>query len=474
MTVYPVVLAGGRGTRLWPVSRSDKPKQFLHLHGDRNLFQQTIERHRGMEDVAAPWIVCGLADRFHVDDGLTDLGVENAMIVLEPAPRNTAPAIAAVAAAMVKRDEEAIMLVLPSDHLITTDLAYYEALGKAIEAAGSGRMVTFGVVPTHPDTGYGYIKAKVTNGIVVNAVEHFVEKPPFEKAAEMVTSGDHYWNAGFFVFGAKALLDELATTAPDVVVAATAAVEAAEVTPSTIRLDANAYSTAPNISIDYALLERTDKASVAPISCRWSDVGSWRAYFETLPRDAAGNAIRGKGIAIDSKNTLIVSQDRDVVALGMDNIAVVATADAILVAPLDRAQDVKKVVATLKERLRSDLLDASPTVQRPWGGYTSIMNGARFQVKHLFVSPGKKLSLQKHHHRAEHWVVVKGTAEITIDDEVVTLSENQSTYLPLGCIHRLANPGKIILEVIEVQTGSYLGEDDIIRIEDDWNRSSRD
>ena len=474
MTIYPVVLAGGRGTRLWPVSRSDKPKQFLHLHGDNTLFQQTVARHRGREGISAPWIVCGTADRFQVDDGLTGLGVEDATIVLEPAARNTAPAIAAVAAALVKRDEDAIMLVLPSDHLITTDSAYYEILGKAIEAAGSGRMVTFGVIPTHPDTGYGYIKAKAANGAAVNAVEHFVEKPPFEKAAEMVTSGDHYWNAGFFAFGAKALLDELATTAPDVAAAATAALEAAEVTTRTIRLGAEAYSAAPDISIDYALLERTDKASVAPISCRWSDVGSWSAYFETLPRDAAGNAIRGKGIAVDSKNTLIVSQERDVVALGMDNTAIVATADAILVAPLDRAQDVKQVIAALKEKRRNDLLDASPTVQRPWGGYTSIMNGTRFQVKHLFVSPGKKLSLQKHHHRAEHWVVVKGTAEVTIDDQVITLSENQSTYLPLGCIHRLANPGKILLEVIEVQTGSYLGEDDIVRIEDDWNRSSKD
>jgi mannose-1-phosphate guanylyltransferase/mannose-6-phosphate isomerase len=477
MTVYPVVLAGGRGTRLWPLSRADKPKQFLPMHGGQSLFQRTLERHRTMPGIAAPWIVCGTADRFQVEDGLAGIGMEDATVVLEPVARNTGPAIAAVAEALRRRDPDAIMLVLPSDHLITPDAAYFDTLGSAFDAAREGKMVTFGVVPTHPETGYGYIKAKNGNGYAgapVVPVERFVEKPPAEDAARMVASGDHYWNSGFFAFGAATLLDELAATAPDVAAVAKRAVDGAEVTNTSIRLGVEAYTAAPDISIDYALLERTSRAAVAPISCRWSDVGSWRAYWETLDQDDNGNAIRGKGITVDATNTLIVSDDRDVVALGMKDTAIIATADAILVCPLDRAQDVKAVVATLKERRRHDLLDVSPTVNRPWGGYTSIMNGPRFQVKHLFVAPGKKLSLQKHHHRAEHWVVVRGTAEVTIDDRVITLSENQSTYLPLGCVHRLANPGKIMLEVIEVQTGSYLGEDDIIRIEDVWGRQSHD
>jgi mannose-1-phosphate guanylyltransferase/mannose-6-phosphate isomerase len=471
MTVYPVILAGGRGTRLWPLSRSDKPKQFLPMHGDRSLFQRTVERHSGLPELSAPWVVCGEADRFHVSDSLSDIGVSDATVVLEPMPRNTALAIAATAEAIVRQDPEAILLVLPSDHLVTPDAGYYAALSAAVQAAREGQMVTFGVIPTYPETGYGYIKADPAGEGAVRAVERFVEKPPEREAARMVAEGDHYWNAGFFALGARALLDELATTAPAVARAAHEAVEGATNGGGTIALSADAYLSANDISIDYALFERTTKASVAPISCRWSDVGSWRAYWETLDHDDRGNAVRGKGHTIESENTLIVSHRADVVALGVKDLAIVAADDAILVCPLDRAQDVKSVVSALRSKQRHELVEVSPTVNRPWGGYSSIMSGPRFQVKHLFVSPGKRLSLQKHHHRAEHWVVVRGTAEVTIDDTVQTLSENQSIYIPLGAMHRLANPGRILLEVIEVQTGSYLGEDDIIRIADEWGRS---
>ncbi|MEM8852163.1 MAG: mannose-1-phosphate guanylyltransferase, partial [Pseudomonadota bacterium] len=340
MTVYPVILAGGRGTRLWPLSRSDKPKQFLPMHGDKSLFQRTVERHAGLPDMAQPWVVCGENDRFQVDDALDAINVADATVVVEPCSRNTAPAIATVAQALVTRDPEAILFVLPSDHLITTDPSYFETLEAAFAAAKDGKMVTFGVVPTYPETGYGYIKG-ASNGSgegLVRGVANFVEKPPMEEAARMVADGDYYWNAGFFAFSAQAVLDELDETAPAVSRTAREAVAGASSTNTASLLPQDAYAKAPDISIDYALFERTKKETVAPISCRWSDVGSWRAYWETLDKDEAGNAVRGKGTVVDSKNSLIVGGRADVIALGVEDLAIVAADDAILVCPLDRAQ----------------------------------------------------------------------------------------------------------------------------------------
>lgn len=474
MTIYPVILAGGRGTRLWPLSRGDRPKQFLSTDDGPSFFQRAVERHRGLEGVAPPVIVCGGDDRFQVQDALAALDIDDATVILEPAGRNTAPAIAAAAFMVADKDPEGVLLVLPSDHLVTPDAAYFETLRAAVVAASEGYLVTFGVQPTHPETGYGYIKATgraACGDEKVLLVERFVEKPPLEEAADMVVDGSFYWNAGFFALAARAVVDELATTESAVSAAARAAVDGAIVGDGIVSLDEAAYREAPDISIDYALFERARRVAVAPITCRWSDVGSWVAFWDALDKDENGNAVRGRGLPVASQNCLIMSDQADVVTLGLRDTAVVATKDAVLVCPLDRAQDVKQVVSSLRTLSRGDLLDTSPTVLRPWGGYSSIMTGERFQVKHLFVNPGRSLSLQKHHHRAEHWVVVRGTAEVTIDGEVQTLTENQSTYIPLGAVHRLTNPGRIMLEVVEVQTGSYLGEDDIVRLADHWGRN---
>lgn len=472
MPIHPVVLAGGKGTRLWPLSRADRPKQFLPLFGGASLLQRTILRHAGREGFAPPWIVCNDDYRFTVADEVAKAGIAGAEIVLEPAGRNTAPAIAAAAALIRGQDEDALLLVLPSDHLVEPDEAYFETLREAFAAAGAGRMVAFGVTPSYPETGYGYIEADgPLDGLeLIAGVRHFVEKPPSEDAARMVAAGGHYWNAGFFAFSARHLLEELTAHAPEVVARAEEAAAAAERDLAFVRLGAEAYAHAPDISIDYALFEHTAKAAVAPITCRWSDIGSWRSFWDAGARDDGGVLVEGDGLAIDTENALVVADGLKVVTLGVRDLAVVATDDAVLVASLGRAQDVKAAVAEVGARGAQNLLERSRTSYRPWGGYKSVIAGDRFQVKLLFVLPGKQLSLQRHHHRSEHWVVVRGTAEITIGEEMRILSENESVYIPVGTVHRLANPGRIMLELIEVQTGSYLEEDDIVRLEDSFGR----
>ncbi len=470
MTIYPVILAGGRGTRLWPLSRADRPKQFLSLYGGESLFRKTLRRHAGRPGVASPVVVAAEDYRFAVADEITHARLSDVRSVMEPCARNTGPAIAAAALTIAAEDPQGVLLVLPSDHLVTADDAYFAAIEAGVAAARAGRMVTFGVHPTYPETGYGYIAAGAKTGEGAFSVARFVEKPPLEEAARLIAEGGHYWNAGVFALSATALVDELAACAPDVLAAARTAVDEAVSDGRVVVLAREAYERAPEISIDYALFERTRKATVVPLSSAWSDVGSWRAFWQTLERDEAGVATVGDTLCIDTKNALVMADGAKVVTLGVEDLAIVSTPDSVLVAHLDRTQDVKEVVARLKRSGDTVLCEESRTALRPWGGYTSVMKGSRFQVKHLFVAPGKRLSLQKHHHRSEHWVVVRGTAEVTIDEKEFVLTENESVYIPLGSVHRLANPGRMLLELIEVQTGSYLEEDDIVRLLDEYGR----
>jgi mannose-1-phosphate guanylyltransferase len=471
--IVPVVLAGGSGTRLWPLSRATAPKQFIQFIGDRTLFQETLARVSDVSMYEAPVIVTNEDFRFLVAEQARAVGIEPASIILEPAMRNTAPAVSA--AALVAVDlfgKEVILHVLGSDYEIDADKAYFESVRNARAAAADGKLVTFGIQPTEPTTGYGYIEAGEVLTQGTRAVKRFIEKPTEQNAKAMIDAGGFYWNSGMFVFSASTMLSELRDYAPTVLSAASSAVANAITDLDFTRLHAASFAESPNISIDYAVMEKTKNAALVPSSFRWSDLGSWDAVWKAGDQDADGNVATPNTTSFGTRNSLLMTHGVHLAVHGMDDIAVIASEDAVYVGPLKGSQDVGQIVKRLRSSATTaKLTETHPTSYRPWGGYTSILIGDRFQVKRIFVTPGKKLSLQKHHHRSEHWIVVKGTAEVTTGDSVQMLQENESVYIPLGEVHRLANPGKILLELIEVQTGSYLGEDDIIRIVDEFGRS---
>lgn len=470
--IIPVIMAGGKGTRLWPLSRASAPKQFIQFVGDRTLFQATLARVSDQRLYEAPVVITNEDFRFLVAEQARELGIRLSGILLEPVARNTAPAVAVAAAFVAERfGEDAVLQVLASDHEIVADQGYFDAIETARQTAEAGSLVTFGITPTEAATGYGYIEIGEKLATGACTVKRFVEKPALPEAEKMLQSGDFFWNSGIFMFKAGQMLLELSQFAPEVEDAARAALAKAASDLDFTRLDAAAFAASPDISIDYAIMEKTSNAAVVPSSFIWSDLGSWDAIWKLGARDAAGNVASGNATLIDTRNSLVMSRTSHLAVQGLDGVAVIASEDAVYVGRLDDSQNVGRLVKHLASaKATSALTETHPTSYRPWGGYTSILNGERFQVKRLFVTPGKKLSLQKHHHRSEHWICVKGTAEVTIGEEVKTMRENESVYIPQGEVHRLANPGKIMLEMIEVQTGSYLGEDDIIRIVDEFGR----
>lgn len=469
--LVPVILSGGSGTRLWPLSRKNLPKQFLPLTGDSTLFQQTVARTRSIDDIAPPIIVCSEEHRFLVAEQLLEMKVSGASILLEPAARNTAPAIALAAWHAVKKDPKAILLVLPADHLIGDQASFAEAVRKAAPLAQQGWLVTFGIRPEGPETGFGYIRRAEALDDSAFRVRQFVEKPDRATAESYVAAGDYEWNSGMFMFEARRYLEELQLHAPRMHEATGEACALALADLDFVRIDKDAFAASPEDSIDYAVMEKTARAAVVPVSCGWSDIGSWAALWSASERDGDGNRLEGDVIAIDSRNCLMrASERRMIAALGVSDLVIVDTPDATLVAPRERVQDVKRLVDQLKSAGRQEHL-FHRKVYRPWGSYDSLDVGERFQVKRIMVKPGAALSLQKHQHRAEHWIIVSGTAEVTRDEEVFVLNENQSTYLPLGAVHRLRNTGTQPLELIEVQSGDYLGEDDIVRLEDVYGRA---
>ncbi|HEY0198063.1 MAG TPA: mannose-1-phosphate guanylyltransferase/mannose-6-phosphate isomerase [Rhodanobacter sp.] len=469
--LIPLILSGGSGTRLWPVSRRNLPKQFLALAGKGTLFQQTIARTRQVPGVTPPIVVASDDHRFLAAEQLLEAGVKGATIVLEPLARNTAPAIALGALQAIQHDDDALLLVLPADHIIGDTPAFIEAVRKAVLLAKQDWLVTFGIRPDRPETGFGYIRHAEAIGDDGFRVEQFVEKPDLVTAESYLADGGYDWNSGMFLFKASRYLEELGTHDPAMLSAVRDAHDSASVDLDFVRIDGDAFGKVPDRSIDYAVMEKTRRAAVVPVSCGWSDIGSWSALWLTGDKDADGNVSEGDTLGVDTRNSLLRSHDRHLLAtVGVDDLIVVTTPDATLVAHRDAAQDVKKIVDELKASGRSEH-SLHRVVHRPWGNYDSLETGERFQVKRIQVKPGASLSLQKHHHRAEHWIVVSGTAEVTCDDKVFLLGENQSTYIPLGSRHRLRNPGKVPLELIEVQSGSYLGEDDIVRFDDVYGRA---
>jgi len=465
--IIPILLAGGAGTRLWPVSRDSYPKQFLPLVGERSTYQETLLRVTGPM-FAPPIVITGPNFHFFARRQAEEVGVD-ATIVIEPLRRDSGPAIAAATAVAKSRDADAVVLALAADHIILDVEPFRAACVAGCEAANDGRIVTFGIKPTEPKTSYGYIlpgEPIGANGVF--ALQKFVEKPDAATAARYVRDG-YLWNSGNFLYRADTLLAELARLEPAMAAAITAAVEGAGNDLGFLRLQPEAFASSPQKSIDYAVMEKTDRAAVVVGDFRWSDIGSWDSLLDITPPDAQGNVVHGHVVTMDTKNSVIHASDRLAAVVGVDNLVVVSTADAVMVVPRARAQEVRDLVTKLKAAKRPEATDHR-RMHRPWGYYESIDMGERFQVKRIVVNPGGKLSLQKHQHRAEHWVVVRGTAEVTIGEERRNVHENESVYIPIGSVHRLANQGKIPLELIEVQTGSYLGEDDIVRLDDIYKR----
>lgn len=469
--IIPVILAGGKGTRLWPMSRTSRPKQFLPLTGDLSLFQQTLLRLKDPSRYAAPVIITSDTYRFLVAEQALECGVDLAGILLEPVARNTAAAIAAASVYVSQTNPDAIIHILASDHDINVDDAYRDAIDTARASAMAGQLVTFGITPSAPETGFGYVEAGERQTTGAHKVSRFVEKPDRARAEEMLAKGSFYWNSGMFMFGADVFLAECEALVPEIYEAATASVENAQKDLDFVRLDNESFARSPSISVDYAIFEKTKLAAVVPASIKWSDLGSWDAVWKSGARDKHDNLQRGPVSLSATKGSLVMSEKLHVAVDGLEDVAVIATEDAVFVGRLSAAQNVGAIVKTLgADPTTQALTETHQTSYRPWGGYTSVLVGERFQVKRLFVKPGMRLSLQKHHHRSEHWVVVRGTAEVQIGEKVMMLTENQSVYIPQGELHRLSNSGKILLELVEVQTGSYLGEDDIIRIEDEFGR----
>jgi mannose-1-phosphate guanylyltransferase/mannose-6-phosphate isomerase len=471
--IHPVILSGGAGTRLWPLSRAAYPKQLLPLVSERTLLQETAARNLSDVGFAAPLLICNEDHRFLVDEQLRQIAIEPQAILLEPIARNTGPAIAAAALWLLARDPDALMLVQPSDHVVADVEAFHRAVMQGIAAAHAGRLVTFGVRPTRPDTGYGYIQAgaAIAGADGVQLVDRFVEKPDRATAERFLAAGSFLWNSGIFLLSARAYLDELSRINAPMLTACERAMQAGQEDLAFFRLDHAAFGEAPSLSIDHAVMEHTSRAAVVPVDMAWSDVGSWHALRGIGNADAAGNVVHGDVLAEKVTNSYIRSSEgRLVAAVGLDNVVIVATDDAVLVADADSAAQVSGLVATLRQNNRSEP-DQHTTGYRPWGNYRTVDAGDRFQVKRITVKPGGKLSLQKHYHRAEHWVVVQGTAIVQRGEERMIVRENESVYIPIGTEHRLENPGKLPLQLIEVQSGPYLGEDDIVRTADSYGRT---
>ncbi len=466
-SVLPVVLAGGAGTRLWPMSRELYPKQFLRLTGTTTMLQDTLRRLEGV-DAVSPYLICNEDHRFIVAEQCRAIGLECGAIVLEPAARNTAPAIALAALHAIAGGDDPVMLILAADHHIADPEAFRTAVAVGAELVRDDQLLTFGIVPDVPETGYGYIKAGEAIGSGAHRVAQFVEKPDVDTARKYLATGDYFWNSGMFMFKASTFLNELEAHRPDIFKVCQSAARGMSSDLDFKRPGAE-FAKCPSESIDYAVMEKTRRSVVLPINVGWSDVGSWKALWEVSPRDKGGNHIRGDVVTVDTSGSLLISEGRLLATVGVSDLMVIETADAVLVAQREHSQDVKRVVEKLRATKRSEHL-THQRVYRPWGSYETVEHGDRYQVKRLSVNPGATLSLQLHHHRSEHWIVVQGTAMVTCGDKEFVVHENESTYIPIGSKHRLANPGKIPLHLMEVQVGSYLGEDDIVRFQDAYGR----